>query len=103
ASADANGILMSYETYAHAQDMIEVEERETIKMKGISREIKVFSVTGIKTNSESKGFQVKKKPSRREQSKIEKLEKDVARIDNNVKEMNKNMEILLKKNRRMSS
>ena len=39
-AADANGILMSYETYAHVQDMVEVEQKEAIKMKGINREIK---------------------------------------------------------------
>ena len=32
-AADANGILMSYETYAHVQDMVEVEQKEAIKMK----------------------------------------------------------------------
>ena len=41
--AEANGILMSYETYAHAQDMVEV-----IKMKGINREIKIYAVEGRK-------------------------------------------------------
>ncbi len=46
ASSDANGILMSYETYAHAQDMLEVQERETIKMKGINRDIKIYHVQG---------------------------------------------------------
>ena len=35
---------MSYETYAHAQDMIEVEQLDSISMKGVKREIKVFSV-----------------------------------------------------------
>ena len=25
---------MSYETYAHVQDMVEVEEKESVKMKG---------------------------------------------------------------------
>ena len=35
---------MSYETYAHAQDMIEVEQLDSISMKGVNREIKVFSV-----------------------------------------------------------
>ena len=34
---------MSYETYAHVQDIIEVEEKPSVKMKGINREIKVFS------------------------------------------------------------
>ena len=44
ASAQSGGILMSYETYAHAQDMIEVEQLESISMKGVKREIKVLSV-----------------------------------------------------------
>ena len=44
ASAQSGGILMSYETYAHAQDLIEVEQLESISMKGVKREIKVFSV-----------------------------------------------------------
>ena len=43
-SAESGGILMSYETYAHAQDLIEVEQLESISMKGVNREIKVFSV-----------------------------------------------------------
>ena len=45
-AGDAGGILMSYETYANAKDMIEVEEKKSIKMKGINREIKVYSVLG---------------------------------------------------------
>ena len=44
ASAQPGGILMSYETYAHAQDLIEVEQLNSISMKGVKREIKVFSV-----------------------------------------------------------
>ena len=44
ASAEPGGILMSYETYAHAPDLIEVEQLESISMKGVNKEIKVFSV-----------------------------------------------------------
>ena len=44
ASAQPGGILMSYETYAHAQDLIEVEQLNSISMKGVKRKIKVFSV-----------------------------------------------------------
>ena len=44
ASAQPGGILMSYETYAHAQDLIEVEQLNSISMKGVKREIKVYSV-----------------------------------------------------------
>ncbi len=96
-SADSNGILMSYETYAHAQDMIEVEERKTIKMKGISRDIKVFSVIGRKTISESKEPQIMRKPKKDELSEFEIMKKDVARIDNNLHELNKKIEAVLKK------
>ena len=42
--ADANGILMSYETYALAQDIVEVEERENLSLKGINRIVKCFAV-----------------------------------------------------------
>ena len=44
AAAPSDGILMSYESYAHAQDLVEVDELNSIIMKGINREIKVFSV-----------------------------------------------------------
>ena len=45
-SADADGIQMSYETYAHCQDLVRVKERETIKMKGINRPVKILTVHG---------------------------------------------------------
>ena len=45
---------MSYETYAHVQDMVEVEEKESVKMKGINREIKVFSVLKRRTSKQRK-------------------------------------------------
>ena len=44
AAAPSDGNLVSYESYAHAQDLVEVEELNSITMKGINREIKVFSV-----------------------------------------------------------
>ena len=50
-AAQANGILMSYETYAHVQDMVEVEQKEAIQMKGINREIKIYAVEGRKRSS----------------------------------------------------
>ncbi|MEC6997150.1 MAG: adenylate/guanylate cyclase domain-containing protein [Pseudomonadota bacterium] len=53
-AGDANKILMSYETYAHAMDMIEVKELEAIKMKGIRREVKVFEVVQRKKSKISK-------------------------------------------------
>ena len=33
AAAEADGMLMSYETYAHVQDIIEVKEKLSVKMK----------------------------------------------------------------------
>ena len=54
AAGEAGGILMSYETYAHVQDMVEVEEKESVKMKGINREIKVFSVLKRSTSKQRK-------------------------------------------------
>ena len=97
ANADADGILMSYETYAHAQDMIEVEEREAIKMKGISREIKIFSVKGRKNTAKVKRATNKKKPTSQELSEIERIKKDVALVKSNVEDLNKKMDAVLKK------
>ena len=44
AAAPSDGILTSYESYAHVQDLVEVEELNSVTMKGINRVIKVFSV-----------------------------------------------------------
>ena len=43
-NAEANGILMSYETYALTQDLVEVEERDNLSLKGINRVVKCFAV-----------------------------------------------------------
>ena len=56
ASAQSGGILMSYETYAHAQDLIEVEQLESISMKGVNRDIKVFSVLNELTQGDKKNL-----------------------------------------------
>ena len=77
-AAEANGILMSYETYAHVQDMVEVEQKEAIKMKGINREIKLDAVQGRKEVVKTKAKVTKeKKPTKKELTKIEQLEKEV--------------------------
>ena len=55
-SAESGGILMSYETYAHALDLIEVEQLESISMKGVNREIKVFSVLNELRERNRKNF-----------------------------------------------
>ncbi len=48
ANADVGGILMSYETYAHVQDMVEAEQRGAIQMKGIARNVQTYSIKGRK-------------------------------------------------------
>ena len=35
---------MSYETYALTQDLVEVEERENLSLKGVNRIVKCFAV-----------------------------------------------------------
>jgi ribosomal 30S subunit maturation factor RimM len=68
---------MSYETYAHVQDMVEVEQKEAIKMKGINREIKLYAVQGRKEVVKTKAKVTKaKKPTKKELTKIEQLEKE---------------------------
>merc|ERR1711991_99319 len=76
-AAQANGILMSYETYAHVQDMVEVEQKQAIKMKGINREIKIYAVEGRKEVVKTKAKVAKaKKPTKKELTEIEKLKKE---------------------------
>jgi class 3 adenylate cyclase len=47
AAADADGILLSYETYALVRDIVEAEERPPIAAKGIRREVRPFAITSI--------------------------------------------------------
>lgn len=51
--ADVGGILMSYETWAHVQDMVESEPRGAIQMKGIARNVQTYAVRGRKQSSEA--------------------------------------------------
>ena len=90
AAAEADGILMSYETYAHVQDIIEVEEKPSVKMKGINREIKVFSVLSRKNKKNlfnAKINLVKGKKQKNIQSKdeIEKIKKMILIIKKDLK------------------
>ena len=91
-NADANGILMSYETYAHVQDMVEVEEREALKMKGIQRDIKSFAILSRKNTNisvdetklyvEEKQFERSKKHDYSLENRLAKVEKKVDLILN---------------------
>ena len=94
AAAEADGILMSYETYAHVQDIIEVEEKPSVKMKGINREIKVLSVLSRKNKKSlfnAKINLVKEKKHKNIQSKdeIEKLKKMILIIKKDLKILTK--------------
>ena len=84
AAAPSDGILMSFESYAHVQDLVKVEELNSITMKGINREIKVFSViSDLKSNKVTKDKNevslIKSKGNSLE-LRIDKLEKLVADI-----------------------
>ncbi len=47
-AADVGGILVSYETYAYVQDMVEAELRGAIQMKGIARDVRTYAIRGRK-------------------------------------------------------
>ena len=91
-NADEDGILMSYETYAHAQDLIEVEEREAINMKGINREIKIFSVLGRADHSAQKavGDDLEKLKGR-ETKKYKNIEDRMTSMEDNMFEIRKHI------------
>ena len=50
-AADVGGILVSYETYAYVQDMVEAELRGAIQMKGIARDVRTYAIKGRKSAS----------------------------------------------------
>jgi len=50
-AGDAGKILMSNETYSHVKDIVNVKELNSIKMKGVSRDVKVFEVISRKSTS----------------------------------------------------
>ena len=77
--------------------MVGVDERERITMKGISREIKVFSVVGRKNEKKSKKYETKKEVTKKELSQIDKLEKDLNHLKNDMQTINQKIDTLLKK------
>ena len=94
-AAEANGILMSYETYAHVQDMVEVEQKEAIKMKGINREIKVYSVksrsSDIKVTKKIKNKSVA--TTKDELNEIDQLKKEISKLNKKLEDIH----LILKK------
>ena len=49
-NSDIDGILISHETYSNTKEVIDVVEKETITMKGITRKIQTYNVLGLKDN-----------------------------------------------------
>ena len=93
-AAEANGILMSYETYAHVQDMVEVEQKEAIKMKGINREIKIYAVEGRKEVVKTKAKVTKaKKPTKKELTKDRTIRKRVTNAKTRINAIKKRVSI----------
>ena len=79
AAGNAGSILMSYETYAYVQDMIEVEEKPAVTMKGINREIKVFEVIGRKSAN------IKK---------VKNFDKSIKLTNKKIEDLNKKIEVI---------
>ena len=96
-SADPNGILMSFETYAHAQDLVKVEERESIKMKGINRDIKVMSVIYKKSNFKFKNNNLNKKSTTDNFSEIKQLQNKMEAIESDTKKLHQKIDNILKR------
>ena len=66
--------------------MVEVEQKEAIKMKGINREIKIYAVEGRKEVVKTKSKVTKaKKPSKKELTKIEQLEQESKQLKESIK------------------
>lgn len=52
ASSDPGGILISHDTYVHVDDLVQVEGRQSVNLKGIDRSIKTYAVKGRKAEAD---------------------------------------------------
>ena len=79
-AGDAGKILMSNETYSQVKEIVDAKELNSIKMKGVSRDVKVFEVIGRKSTSINtiKNFDKNTKSTNK---KIEDLNKKIKAID----------------------
>ena len=91
--ADPDGILMSYETYAYTKDIVEVEERQKIKMKGVKREVKCFAVKKRKLSRINESFETKLNKNLKNKN----IEKPVNSLEERVIKIEQNMKNVLKK------
>ncbi len=79
-AGDAGKILMSNETYSHVKEIVDVKELNSIKMKGVSRDVKVFEVIGRK-NANINKIKNFDKNTKLTNKKIEDLNKKIETID----------------------
>ena len=79
-AGDAGKILMSNETYSHVKDIVNVKELNSIKMKGVSRDVKVFEVISRKSNS-TESIKKYNRNTELTNKKIEDLNKKIEAID----------------------
>ncbi len=71
---DPDGIMLSYETYALVRDEFETEERAPIMAKGISREIRCFTVKGVhEPAAAERNFLIRERPGMRLTLNLEQL------------------------------
>ena len=52
ANSEPGGILISHETYSQVDDVVDVEERPSVSLKGIDRNIKTYAVKGRKAEAD---------------------------------------------------
>ena len=91
--ADPDGILMSYETYAYTKDIVEVEERQKIKMKGVNREVKCFAVKKRKLSRVNERFKTKLNKNLKNKN----IEKPENSLEERMVTMEQNMKNVLEK------
>jgi class 3 adenylate cyclase len=64
-NADADGIMLAYETWALVQDEFQAEESAPIKAKGIAKEIRCFALKNFLGADAQRDFVVKERPGLR--------------------------------------
>ena len=52
ANSDPGGILISHETYVQVDDLVDVEERQAVNLKGIDRTIRTYAIKARKAESD---------------------------------------------------
>ena len=84
---------MSYETYALTKDLVEVEERKNLSLKGVNRIVKCYAVKQriIKRVNKNSDISIKDK------MKYQNIEKHENSLEERMVIMEQNMKIIIKK------